>query len=572
MSKAKSETVRKAMLKNLCYANGWSYAVFWGFNLQNPLLLTLRDAYYDEQMGGLIDDMRLQVHILGSGLVGQVAFTKKHKWVTSDPNSAWQSRHGLADIYELLQEESEFSGKFSCGIKTIAVVSVEPFGVIQFGSMEKLPERMEFIFETKKLFQDMDVESFLPEISLSSSVYGETLDPLESLPCPDFADLLEFDCQFQKYSAEASLVCDIPLPFSPPAVGQANYRAGDASSDDMSCATSVILAPNLSEQTDLLNVCNSFCQAEKNLNASSVDNEVFSCTSQHSIGSENWASNSLFSKLGLDQFLNDNCRSSFASYSCNDQLFAESKRRTRSGNPLVSSKNQESPTKPFKKKAKRGTRPVPKDRVRTYERLAELRTLVPNGEKMSIDCLLNQTIKHLLFLQSVTRRAEGLKKANEKKGLKETGFNSNGSGVTWACEIENQTMVCPLKVEELCTPGQMLIEILCQEQGFFLEIVEVVRGFGLNILEGAMEHRACNKIWAHFVVEAENKIVTRHQIFSSLLQLLELGGPSEELCVNAEVGDGRIRNSPLNNNCSHSPAIPFRIGIPARIPCTNLLQ
>lgn len=31
--------------------------------------MTLKDAYYEEEMGGLIDDMLLQVHILGSGYV-----------------------------------------------------------------------------------------------------------------------------------------------------------------------------------------------------------------------------------------------------------------------------------------------------------------------------------------------------------------------------------------------------------------------------------------------------------------------------------------------------------------------
>lgn len=36
-------------------------------------------------------------------MIGQVAFTKKHKWMLSDINSVWQSHHGLADNCELLQ-------------------------------------------------------------------------------------------------------------------------------------------------------------------------------------------------------------------------------------------------------------------------------------------------------------------------------------------------------------------------------------------------------------------------------------------------------------------------------------
>ena len=34
-----------------------------------------------------------------------------------------------------------------------------------------------------------------------------------------------------------------------------------------------------------------------------------------------------------------------------------------------------------------------------------------------------------------------------------------GNGITWACEVGAQTMVCPLIVEDLGTPRQMLIEV-----------------------------------------------------------------------------------------------------------------
>ncbi|CAH9141351.1 unnamed protein product [Cuscuta epithymum] len=600
MSKRNGETVTKALLKSLCCGNGWCYGVFWGFNQQNSLLLTLRDAYYDEQMGGIIDDMLLQVHVLGSGVVGQVAFTKKHKWMFSDSNSAWQSHHVNS---EFLQDGSEFYGQFSCGIKTIAVILVEPFGVVQFGSMEKLPERMEFITEAKKLFLDIDMETFLPEISASPE-NGEIFPSLESLPSsitnspylaspetlpsPDFADLLEFDYQFQNHSTGTSLMYDISQSFSP-VVGLAHNRL-NSTDDELSCATNVISAPRMSDQTDiLLNVCNSFNQIEKNLNnIGSKWTANSGCLSEHSNVSQEWPSNRLFSQLGLDQLLNDIPGSSLGSSSCNDQSLSAGSKRKRTGSPLETSysaktsqlysnlniplsKDHESTSKATKKKAKRGTRPVPKDRIRTYERLAELRKLVPNGEKMSIDRLLNQTIKQLLFLQRVTKRAEELKNADvlkERKGQKETGFNSNANGVTWVCEIENQTMVCPLKVEELCTPGQMLIEILCQEQGFFLEIVDIVRGFGLNILKGVMELRV-TKIWAHFVVEAEeNQIVSRHEIFSSLLQLLQVAGPSE-LCLNDQVGSIRDGMSSPLNSCSEY-VLPF-IGMPEGIPCMNLV-
>lgn len=50
--------------------------------------------------------------------------------------------------------------------------------------------------------------------------------------------------------------------------------------------------------------------------------------------------------------------------------------------------------------------------------------------------------------------------------------------------------------------------MICAEHGFFLEIVDIIRGFGLTILKGAMEARE-EKIWAHFIVEAEVKCCTK---------------------------------------------------------------
>jgi hypothetical protein len=61
--------------------------------------------------------------------------------------------------------------------------------------------------------------------------------------------------------------------------------------------------------------------------------------------------------------------------------------------------------------------------------------------------------------------------------------------------------------------------MLCEERGFFLEIADLIRGLGLTILKGVMEARN-DKIWAHFVVEA-NRDVTRMEIFMSLVRLLE---------------------------------------------------
>ena len=46
-----------------------------------------------------------------------------------------------------------------------------------------------------------------------------------------------------------------------------------------------------------------------------------------------------------------------------------------------------------------------------------------------------------------------------------SGCNGGGGGgVTWAFEVGGQTMVCPIIVEDLSPPGQMLIEVCKRQQ------------------------------------------------------------------------------------------------------------
>ncbi|XWS52797.1 hypothetical protein CRYUN_Cryun11dG0103000 [Craigia yunnanensis] len=174
-------------------------------------------------------------------------------------------------------------------------------------------------------------------------------------------------------------------------------------------------------------------------------------------------------------------------------------RRDRNVSTSYSKRNDEM-TKPNRKRLKPGEnlRPRPKDRQMIQDRVKELREIVPNGAKCSIDALLAKTIKHMLFLQSVTKHADKLKQTGESK-IKE---NFEG-GATWAFEVGSQSMICPIVVEDLNSPRQMLVEMLCEEQGFFLEIADLIRGLGLTILKGVMETRN-DKIWARFAVEVRS--------------------------------------------------------------------
>ncbi|GMP36805.1 hypothetical protein CsSME_00008811 [Camellia sinensis var. sinensis] len=97
----------------------------------------MEDAYYEEHVGVIIDNMLLQVHVLGNGIVGQSAFTNTHRWMFSDAVVS-------IDNHDMIQDNSEIHHQFSYGIETVVLISVEPRGVVQFGSTQK------FLSETVK--------------------------------------------------------------------------------------------------------------------------------------------------------------------------------------------------------------------------------------------------------------------------------------------------------------------------------------------------------------------------------------------------------------------------------------
>ncbi|CAN8247608.1 unnamed protein product [Cochlearia groenlandica] len=173
-----------------------------------------------------------------------------------------------------------------------------------------------------------------------------------------------------------------------------------------------------------------------------------------------------------------------------------------------------------KKRAKPGesSRPRPRDRQLIQDRIKELRDLVPNGSKCSIDSLLERTIKHMLFLQNVTKHAEKLSKsANSKMQQKETGTQ----GSSCAVEVGGHLQVCSIIVENLNKQGMVLIEMLCEECSHFLEIANVIKSLDLIILRGVTETHE-EKTWICFVVEGQNnKVMQRMDILWSLVQIFQ---------------------------------------------------
>ncbi|KAJ7972675.1 Transcription factor [Quillaja saponaria] len=172
-------------------------------------------------------------------------------------------------------------------------------------------------------------------------------------------------------------------------------------------------------------------------------------------------------------------------------------------------------------------RPRPRDRQLIQDRIKELRELVPNGAKCSIDSLLEHAAKHMLFMQSISKHVDKLNTCTHSKiKLHHSGADINGSsnyeqGSSWAMEVGGHLKVHSILVENLNKNGQMLVEMLCDECSHFLEIAEAIRSLGLTILKGATEAHG-EKTWICFVVEGQNsRIIHRLDILWPLVQILQ---------------------------------------------------
>ncbi|KAL8138993.1 hypothetical protein V2J09_004994 [Rumex salicifolius] len=195
----------------------------------------------------------------------------------------------------------------------------------------------------------------------------------------------------------------------------------------------------------------------------------------------------------IQNCLNSNGFSSSSPILCKDQSFK----------PIE-------PAKGNKKRAKPGEncRPRPRDRQLIQDRIKELRDLVPNGSKCSIDSLLERTIKHMFFLQSISKHADTLSNCARSRVHKDAG-SSYEQGASWAVEVGGHMKICPIVVENLNMNGQLLIEMLCEDCDHFLEIAEAIRGLGMTILKGTTEIQG-DKTWIRFVVEVSETLPPGH--------------------------------------------------------------
>ncbi|CAL0302682.1 unnamed protein product [Lupinus luteus] len=176
-----------------------------------------------------------------------------------------------------------------------------------------------------------------------------------------------------------------------------------------------------------------------------------------------------------------------------------------------------------KKKAKVGNsqRSRPRDRQMIMDRMKELRELVPDGGRCSIDNLLEQTINHMLHLRKITCQAEKLKKIahQEVRIIKKQKIKGSYPERSSTIDFESE-LPLPLVIEDLELSGHMRIEMKCDEHGLFLEIAQVIQKMELTILKGVLEDHS-SSAWARFIVEVPRGF-HRMDVLCPLLHLLQL--------------------------------------------------
>lgn len=229
---------------------------------------------------------------------------------------------------------------------------------------------------------------------------------------------------------------------------------------------------------------------------------------------------------GVDKYASTNCPHSASSFDYVVSTFDEGHHQTKVFSSLDCHKESKiSNTNKKRRRSGDSHKPRPRDRQLIQDRLKELRQLVPSGAKCSIDGLLDKTIKHMLFLRSVTDQADKLRfqaqtEVAPDKNLQSPPIkSSNQQGTSWALELGSVDQICPIIVKDLEYPGHMLIEMMCDDHGRFLEISDVIHRLELTILKGVMEKRS-ESTWAHFIVEASGSF-HRLDIFWPLMQLLQ---------------------------------------------------
>ncbi|GLT92593.1 hypothetical protein SLE2022_104240 [Rubroshorea leprosula] len=617
-------TALRQLLKSLCSNSPWKYAVLWKLRHWSSLILTWEDGYcvypgprepvesmsygiysnhaseiissycesnfLDGGLGGypiglLVANMSNLQYAWGEGVIGKVAQTGKHCWVSYDDIL------GKDDSRLFAQCPEEWLLQFMSGIKIIVLIPVLPYGVLQLGSLEMVPEDLAVISYVKDRFTHHTAGGNTTSLSFNRNVQAQSLSPLISslvekldessttstsphksedsravdsvkpnsvrlLTSDQVVTLLDFQNPplFTGQNLTENLVSASEPNFGSREVSPPPSQSMKASQPEMvesklfgedahNRATHRDLAGGIEPSSSIKGddaeyllqavVANRYSGTEDtSSNESSGVKSSIASTGHKAVTSRSPRSR-------MEVHPTHHAISAFVSKAKNDFNAASSPslnstvstlidgEQLQNGNHHTQPRKGTKPPNISKRRARPADsqRPRPRDRQLIQDRVKELRELVPNGAKCSIDGLLDQTIKHMLYLRSMTNQAEKLRQwvhqevAGRKNLRSLETQDGHQKGTSWAFEIGGEMQICPIVVEDLPYPGHLLIEMLCSEQGMFLEIAQVIRSFNLTILKGVMESSE-NNTWAHFIVQASRGF-HRLDIFWPLMQLLQ---------------------------------------------------
>ncbi|TYJ50883.1 hypothetical protein E1A91_A01G240000v1 [Gossypium mustelinum] len=486
----------RQLLNSFCTNSPWKYAVLWKLGHQSPMSLTWEDEYFvypipSESMESISSDVYSNSEIipsqfessmdlvvahmshlkytLGKGVVGKVAHTGKHYWVSYD--DIFTSKANWTMVDEVAEDSSItafIKDRFTCNSIHIELPS---------SPISSLPENLE-------------ESSTNASMNPLNSEDPNTVDTVNRytfhVPGTYLYEILDIECENRTNVTNASFFsfpkgCELHKALlGPPFRRQSNESLWENEGLFSGLEPGLMLAEG-SEPDYLLEA---------------VVGHVYE------------------GSFDMPNRSNTQLPTSSQPQTLESDYYGETQKGPKQSSIKV-------------RRAKPGDNPKarPRDRQLIRDRLKELRELVPNGAKYSIDGLLDQTIKHMMYLRRVTNQVQKLqqwahREVTSRKNIRSSETKENYQLETsWGFEIGDEPNVYPIFVEDLPYPGHLLIEMLCNEHGLFLEIAQVIRSFNLTILKGVMESYA-NNTWAHFIVEASRSF-HRLDIFWPLMQLLQ---------------------------------------------------
>ncbi|KAI0509799.1 hypothetical protein KFK09_010395 [Dendrobium nobile] len=666
------------LLRNLCHGSVWSYAILWKLQETTQMLLACEDAYassikshvtmeyaprtgfynsdplvttFDCETNARIEDIpafSIDVvisnisrysYFLGEGIVGITASSEKHKWI-----SLWELNSRL-----LLEYPEEMQLQAAAGIKTILLVPVLPFGVVQLGSFFELSEDFKIVAQIKDLFLSsqytLEVQSIfsleangdialdkpmIHKYSACLATSTESIDPSNFKPV-DMQDRTNLICD--ETTGEELLPQLMVQPNDQlPQVGLGADSSEEIIWDEMynellsdfsieraminsSINTGSALAGDQSilsyrdEETEMIPVIgnclapddpimlnNDYCydlnhieesylgfgeesdgiflnypgeeiqlsspaefQSSACIAKQSEVNELTNPTSFFQVQvpkpveepaaimkdnrADNLPDDKHFESSGYRSSSITQCKDGdllcsevsipgimLSAFSNTEGFTSHLMKVQNSSTNIPSSNDDQQDTieqELHKKRSKQGKKrgcggSRPRDRQLIQDRIRELRELIPNGSKCSIDDLLERAVAHMMFLQSVPVHAE---KLNKSKGTKvgtysniyEKPLPQNESSL--AGELITKRNNLPVIVENLEQPDQMLIEMQCRDYGLFLDTMQAFKRLKLTILEGTLQSMSTEQ-WAHFIVQVPIGF-NRIDILWPLMQLLQ---------------------------------------------------